>query len=93
VAIRSSFGGDVYAALGDPSQISGRMAWTVRLYWNPLVIGIFGGAFLMALGGAVSLTDRRLRVGAPQPARHKGAKTSPQSQADFGLQGTETITP
>ena len=93
VAIRSSFGGDVYAALGDPSQISGRMAWTVRLYWNPLVIGIFGGAFLMALGGAVSLTDRRLRVGAPQPARHKDAKISPEPQADFGLQGAGTSTP
>ncbi len=71
VALRSSLAGDVYAALGDPAEINGRMAWTVRLYWNPLVVAIFGGAFLMALGGGISLTDRRLRIGAPQPAKPK----------------------
>jgi cytochrome c-type biogenesis protein CcmF len=57
--------------LGDPSEVNGRMAWTVRLYWNPMIIMIFGGSMLMAFGGVVSLTDRRLRVGAPQPARKK----------------------
>jgi cytochrome c-type biogenesis protein CcmF len=69
VDIKSSFGGDLYAALGDPSEVNGRMAWTVRLYWNPMVGLIFGGAMLMAFGGLVSLTDRRLRVGAPTPAK------------------------
>jgi cytochrome c-type biogenesis protein CcmF len=73
VDIKSSIGGDLYAALGDPSEINGRMAWTVRLYWNPMIGFVFGGAMLMALGGLVSLTDRRLRVGAPQPARKKEA--------------------
>jgi cytochrome c-type biogenesis protein CcmF len=73
VDIKSSIGGDLYAALGDPSEINGRMAWTVRLYWNPMIGFVFGGAMLMALGGLVSLTDRRLRVGAPQPARKKVA--------------------
>jgi cytochrome c-type biogenesis protein CcmF len=71
VDIQSSLGRDLYAALGDPSEINGRTAWTVRLYSNPLIIFIFGGALMMALGGLVSLTDRRLRVGAPQPARKK----------------------
>jgi cytochrome c-type biogenesis protein CcmF len=71
VDIKSSFGGDLYAALGDPSEVNGRMAWTVRLYWNPMITFIFGGALLMAFGGIVSLSDRRLRVGAPQPARKK----------------------
>jgi cytochrome c-type biogenesis protein CcmF len=37
----------------------------VRITHNPLVAWIWAGAGLMALGGAVSLTDRRLRVGAP----------------------------
>ena len=41
----------------------------MRLYHNPLVLWIWGGAAIMALGGLVSLTDRRLRVGAPRPAR------------------------
>jgi cytochrome c-type biogenesis protein CcmF len=81
VDIKSSFGGDLYAALGDPSEVNGRMAWTVRLYWNPMVGLIFGGAMLMALGGVVSLTDRRLRVGAPQPARKKEPAPRPAPEA------------
>ena len=77
VDIKSSFGGDLYAALGDPSEVNGRTAWTVRLYWNPMIAFVFGGALLMAFGGVVSLTDRRLRVGAPQPARTKSTHAKP----------------
>jgi cytochrome c-type biogenesis protein CcmF len=77
VYIKPSIGGDLYAALGDPSEVNGRMAWTVRLYWNPMIAFVFGGALLMAFGGLVSLTDRRLRVGAPQPARKKQAVALP----------------
>jgi cytochrome c-type biogenesis protein CcmF len=35
----------------------------VRLYWKPLVLFIWLGAVVMALGGALSLSDRRLRLG------------------------------
>jgi len=35
----------------------------VRAYWKPLVPWIWLGAVLMALGGLVSLSDRRWRVG------------------------------
>jgi cytochrome c-type biogenesis protein CcmF len=42
---------------------------TVRVYWKPLVTLIWLGAIVMALGGLLSLSDRRLRVGAPKPAR------------------------
>jgi cytochrome c-type biogenesis protein CcmF len=35
----------------------------VRAYWKPLVPWIWIGAVFMALGGAVSLSDRRWRVG------------------------------
>ena len=38
-------------------------AWTVRVHWNPWARLIFLGPALMALGGAVSLADRRLRIG------------------------------
>ena len=31
----------------------------------------------MVLGGALSLTDRRLRVGAPKPARKAGGSLQP----------------
>ena len=45
----------------------------VRLYHKPLVLLIWLGALVMVLGGAFSLSDRRLRVGAPKPARSKAA--------------------
>jgi cytochrome c-type biogenesis protein CcmF len=41
----------------------------VRLYFNPLVRLIWLGALVMTLGGAFSLSDRRLRIGAPRRAR------------------------
>jgi cytochrome c-type biogenesis protein CcmF len=63
VAIYTTAFGDIYAALGEP-QPGGR--WSLRLYHHPLVPWIWGGALIMALGGALSLSDRRLRVGAPE---------------------------
>jgi cytochrome c-type biogenesis protein CcmF len=62
VAIRTNVLADVYAALGDPDGSGGHV---LRLYHNPLVPWIWIGAVLMALGGLVSLSDRRHRVGAP----------------------------
>jgi cytochrome c-type biogenesis protein CcmF len=53
---------DVYVALGD-RQADG--AWALRTYVKPFANWIWGGAMLMALGGVISLTDRRYRVGAP----------------------------
>ena len=40
----------------------------VRIYYKPMVLLIWIGAIVMMLGGALSLSDRRLRVGAPKPA-------------------------
>ena len=65
-AIHTTWLADIYAVLGDRSATG---AWTARLYHNPLVPWIWVGAIVMAAGGAVSLTDRRLRVGAPRRAR------------------------
>ena len=43
-------------ALGDPVRTNeGLVGWAVRLYFNPLVHFIFGGAALMGLGGLLSL--------------------------------------
>ncbi|MFL6820897.1 MAG: heme lyase CcmF/NrfE family subunit [Bradyrhizobium sp.] len=55
----------LYLSLGD-SNSDGSLA--IRLYHKPLVLLIWLGAVVMALGGALSLSDRRLRVGAPKPA-------------------------
>jgi cytochrome c-type biogenesis protein CcmF len=58
--------GQVYVALGESSE-SGVVP--VRAYWKPFVLFIWLGAVLMALGGVLSLFERRVRVGAPVPAR------------------------
>ena len=41
----------------------------IRLYLNPLAPWIWLGAAFCALGGFVSLSDRRLRIGAPKRTR------------------------
>ncbi len=56
----------LYISLGDRND-DGSIA--VRMYYKPLVLLIWLGAVVMAFGGALSLSDRRLRVGAPQPAK------------------------
>ena len=59
-SIHTDFLADFYLALGDPD---GKGGWAVRAYWKPLVPFIWLGGVIMALGGAVSLSDRRWRVG------------------------------
>ncbi|MBI5942551.1 MAG: heme lyase CcmF/NrfE family subunit, partial [Caulobacterales bacterium] len=52
----------IYVVLGERrAGEGGRPAWLVRGYFNPWVQLIFLGPLLMALGGLMSLTDRRLR--------------------------------
>ena len=59
--IRNGILRDVYVTLGDPQDGGG---WAVRTYIKPFANWIWGGSILMALGGLISLTDRRLRVAA-----------------------------
>ena len=58
-AINVGLLGNVYISVGDRAADGGLV---VRMWNHPLVNFIWGGAFLMAFGGAVSLADRRLRV-------------------------------
>ena len=55
---------DLYAVLGEEQN----GAAVLRLHRNPLAPWIWFGALIMAVGGALSLTDRRTRVGAPARA-------------------------
>jgi cytochrome c-type biogenesis protein CcmF len=71
-AIATNGLGDLYLALGDPD---GQGGWVLRAYYNPLVPWIWFGAILAALGGLVSLSDRRLRLRVPA-ARGSLAVTS-----------------
>ena len=43
-------------------------AWNVRVWWNPWARLIFLGPAIMALGGLLSLLDRRLRLGVNRKA-------------------------
>ena len=58
--------GQVYASFGEV-QADGSIG--MRLYHKPLVLLIWIGSLVMAAGGALSLTDRRLRIGAPARAK------------------------
>jgi len=58
----------LYLSLGEPREGGGI---DVRVYYKPLITLIWIGCLIMSFGGLVSLFDRRLRVGAPKPARRK----------------------
>ncbi|HLY56288.1 MAG TPA: heme lyase CcmF/NrfE family subunit [Stellaceae bacterium] len=63
VAIATTGFADRYVVLGERQENGDRI---LRIYWNPLVPWVWFGAVMMALGGIVSLSDRRLRIGVPQ---------------------------
>ena len=63
-AIDRGFTRDLYVSLGDPL---GDGAWSVRVYYKPLVGWIWGGCLLMALGGTLAVFDRRYRARRPVP--------------------------
>ena len=67
-AIRSTLAGDLYASLAQPASdgVDRADVWTLRILYEPLVMLIWIGSSLLVLGGTISLTDRRLRVGAPR---------------------------
>jgi cytochrome c-type biogenesis protein CcmF len=73
-AIHTTGLADLYVALGDPD---GKGGWTVRIFHEPLVPWIWAGSLIMVLGGFVSLSDRRLRVGAP--TRRRAARGAGQT--------------
>jgi cytochrome c-type biogenesis protein CcmF len=60
-AIDYGFWRDVYLVIGDAQADGG---WAVRSYIKPFANWLWAGCILMALGGFLSLTDRRYRVAA-----------------------------
>ena len=72
--IHTTWLADFYAVIGEGNRASG---WTTRLYKNPLTPWIWFGTIIMAIGGLVSLTDRRLRIGAPAARKIPPVKASP----------------
>ena len=74
-ALLSVGASQLYLSLGDV-EADGAVA--VRFYYKPQVLLIWIGTLIMAFGGILSLSDRRLRVGAPKPAKKQAAKTTLQ---------------
>ncbi len=69
VAIHTNLVSDLYVVLGDEHGAGAAHTAVLRLHRNPLAPWIWLGGLVMALGGALSLSDRRIRVGAPRRAR------------------------
>ena len=68
----------LYVSLGD-TNADGSIA--VRIYHKPLVLLIWLGCIVMVFGGGLSLSDRRLRVGAPKPAKARTALQPAEQRA------------
>ena len=73
-AIHPRLSGDLFAVIGERQADGG---WAARLYFRPFLSWIWGGCILMTLGGVISLTDRRHRVGAPRRAIPKNRTQKP----------------
>lgn len=66
---------DLYVVMAEPQAgMDGGLSWQVRFFYNPWVRLIFFGPLLMALGGVLSLCDRRLRLGIVQKAQKSVVK-------------------
>ncbi|HUC12724.1 MAG TPA: heme lyase CcmF/NrfE family subunit [Stellaceae bacterium] len=70
--------GDLYLALGDGD---GQGGWVLRAYYNPLVPWVWFGAVLAALGGVVSLSDRRSRMRVAATRAAPGTAARPAGSA------------
>ncbi|HEY0276494.1 MAG TPA: heme lyase CcmF/NrfE family subunit [Paenirhodobacter sp.] len=73
-AIRNGLISDIYLVLGDPQTGAAQIpdGWAVRSYTRPFASWLWIGAGIMALGGGLSLSDRRYRsaAGARKPTAH-----------------------
>ena len=62
VAIETHGPSDLYVVFGERRE-GEKPSWLIRAYWNPWASLIFLGPVIMGLGGVLSLSDRRLRLG------------------------------
>ncbi|MBN4078873.1 heme lyase CcmF/NrfE family subunit [Gammaproteobacteria bacterium AH-315-C21] len=72
-AIHTNLLRDLYVSLGEP--VSGG-AWSVRVYYKPFIVWLWGGAALMGLGGLLAVSDRRYRVRSKKEAIEKDKASS-----------------
>ena len=67
-SIDKTFTRDLYAALGE--ELEGG-AWSMRVYYKPLIRWIWLGTILMTIGGVVAVSDRRYRQTVRQKVNKK----------------------
>ncbi len=73
-AIYNTIAGDLFATIAEPDLTIGSSdRWTLRILFEPLVNFIWLGTILLVIGAGFSLSDRRLRVGAPRKAARAAA--------------------
>ncbi len=77
-AIRPMLSADLYVVIG---EADGKGGYAIRIYHKPFISWIWIGCFVMFAGGALSLSDRRLRLGAPGRVRKKAASAAGLSGA------------
>ncbi len=59
---------DLYAALGEELENG---AWSMRVYYKPLIRWIWLGALFMTFGGVLAVSDRRYRQAVKQKINEK----------------------
>lgn len=64
---------DLYIAMGE--RLEDNRSWAVRIYYKPFVRWIWAGSLIMALGGALAISDKRYRF---RKSSKKNAKSNEQ---------------
>ena len=84
--IHTTFTRDLFVAMGEPLEGE---AWAIRLYYKPFVVWIWGGAFIMCLGGVLSISDKRYRI--KKIASAKSALTKKASSANTATTAPQVV--
>ncbi len=91
-AIDPSLMRDVYVALGEPIA-EGSNEWALRIYVKPLIRWIWLGAIIMALGGLLSMLDKRYRLKTSKtPAQIAASKSGFTTVTDLDVKSTTNNT-
>ncbi len=88
-AIHSTLTRDLFIAMGEPLDNG---AWAIRIYIKPFVIWLWAGAAVMAIGGVLSISDKRYRMAKVKSAKQvlnkmRGIKQSDASGLDSKTDG------
>ena len=74
--------GHVYVVIGDENpHEDGGSSWQTRIYHNPLVPWIWLGGIVVMIGGVVSLSDRRHRIGSPRRSARQAPRDAKPATA------------